>query len=104
MRGGTLDAGGHHQAKGLTAYGVLAQGKRTAMRTMLIIAVLAFASPATFAAAPDNQPYHVMWTMNGKQKCCNKNSQEKADRHADKLRAKGRATNVQVMAGKCSAM
>jgi len=46
-----------------------------------------------------------MWkTPKGKDKCCNKKSQEKADRCAEKMRTKGKAKGVSVMAGSCKNM
>jgi hypothetical protein len=56
------------------------------------------------ALAPAKDPHHVMWTnKKGKAKCCNKGTKAKAEQCAEKMKGKG-ATNVQVMAGKCSAM
>lgn len=74
------------------------------MKSLMIIAAMAFTSPALLATPPENEPYHIMYTMNGKDKCMNKGSKEKADQCAEKMRAKGKATNVQVMAGKCKSM
>jgi hypothetical protein len=73
------------------------------MKTLLVIAALVFAAPSAFSATPDRAAYHVMYSKNGKSKCSNKASKEKADLCAGKLRAKGKAANVQVMAGKCHA-
>lgn len=76
------------------------------MKSLVIPLVVALSLVATpLLAAPPDAPYHVMWTnAKGKEKCCNKKTQAKADEHAAKLRAKGKVTNVQVMAGSCSSM
>lgn len=76
------------------------------MRTLITPLVVAFSLIATpLLAAPPDAPYHVMWTnAKGKAKCCNKKTQARADAHAAKLRAKGKVSNVQVMAGSCTSM
>ena len=77
--------------------------KHSTMRTLLLsVALFAFLAPTT---ATPKDPYHVMWTTEkGKSKCMNKGSKEKADKCAAKMSTKGKATNVKVMAGKCSSM
>jgi len=75
------------------------------MRTLLLALCLsAFVAPTSLIASPPDG-YHVMWkTPKGKDKCCNKKSQEKADRCAEKMRTKGKAKGVSVMAGSCKNM
>ncbi len=76
------------------------------MRTLLLsLCLTTFMVPVPLAAASPAEDYHVMYTnVKGKPKCCNKSSKEKADKCADKIRAKGKAKDVQVMAGKCKDM
>jgi hypothetical protein len=76
------------------------------MRTILLaLCMTAFLAPQSSVASPPAEKFHIMWTSaKGKAKCCNKKSKEKADKCAEKMRAKGRAKDVQVMAGMCKDM
>ncbi|MEO8587908.1 MAG: hypothetical protein ABI432_00925 [Flavobacteriales bacterium] len=76
-----------------------------ALKTTAILLSLFFYTSTSVAAPASKDPHHVMWTSaKGKDKCCNKGSKVKADHCAEKMRAKGKAKNVQVMAGKCKSM
>jgi hypothetical protein len=79
---------------------------RTLIRYALpLVLCLSLVAPVQAASSvKEKDPYHVMYTdKKGKARCMNKGSREKADKCATKLQGKG-ATNVQVMAGKCSSM
>ena len=78
---------------------------RTACTALLLVSTSLYFSPKATAIAPPTDVHHVMYrTAKGMDKCSNKKSKEKADRCAAKLRAKGKATDVQVMAGTCTDM
>jgi hypothetical protein len=79
---------------------------RTLIRSLLPLGLcLSLMAPVEAASLlPAKDPHHVMYTdKNGKAKCMNKGSREKADKCATRLQQKG-ASNVQVMAGKCTRM
>jgi hypothetical protein len=64
------------------------------MKTILLAFCLAaFLAPAVLIASPPGDGYHVMWnTLKGKERCFNTKTQGKADRCADKLRSRTKAT------------
>lgn len=76
------------------------------MKTILLsLCLMAFMAPSPLLASSPGDAHHVMWTNpKGKEKCCNKKSKEKADQCAKKMQAKGKATKVKVMTGKCKNM
>ena len=78
---------------------------RTACTALFLVSASLYFCPQVTAIAPPTEVHHVMYrTAKGMDKCFNKKSKEKADRCAAKLRAKGKATDVQVMAGTCTDM
>jgi hypothetical protein len=75
------------------------------MKTLLLTLCLATCYSASALGPEPADRYHIMWTSaKGKAKCCNKKSKEKADHCAEKMRAKGKVTDVKVMAGRCKDM
>lgn len=72
-------------------------------RTLAALCIIAFtAQLAPSMATEPRAPYYVTFTTeDGKSKCLNRKSKEKAERCAEKMRSKHNASNVNVQAGSC---